>query len=288
MNELIAQLTLFGVANGFAYAIAALGLTIIFGVMRIVNFAHGEFYMLGAFLTATLITGLNFSYLAAVPVAALVLVLLGIVSERIVLAPLHDRSLLTPLIATLGLGMILLNAAELIWGASPRSVQSPMEQSIWIIGPLFMTGQRIFIVAVSVIVVLLLGAFLKYTTAGKLIRATAQNAEGAALVGINIAAVRSLTFGLGCGLAGLSGSLLGATSMAYPFMGQALALKAFAVTILGGLGSVPGAIIGGLTLGIVEALAGGLLSTEYRDLFSYAIIILVLLLRPEGLMGARR
>ncbi|MBR1172738.1 branched-chain amino acid ABC transporter permease [Bradyrhizobium sp. KB893862 SZCCT0404] len=288
MIDLVGQLAILGVANGVGYVVASLGLTIIFGVMRVVNFAHGEFYMLGAFTASTLIAGLGLHYLVALPLAAIIVGFIGLVCERLALAPLHDRSPLTSLLATLGLSIILLNGAELIWGASPRPVQSPFEQEVVVLGPVYLTGQRILIMLVGAVVVSLLGMFLRYATSGKLIRATAQDPEGAALVGINVGAVRGITFGIGCGLAGLSGGLLGATAMAYPFMGQAIALKAFAVIILGGLGSVPGAILGGLALGLVEAIAGGLLSTEYKDLFSYAVIISVLLLRPSGLVGARR
>jgi branched-chain amino acid transport system permease protein len=286
--DLVAQLAVLGIANGVGYVVASLGLTIIFGVMRVVNFSHGEFYMLGAFMASTLIVGLGLHYLVALPLAAFIVGFVGIVCEKLVLAPLHDRSPLTPLLATLGLSIILLNGAELIWGASPRPVQSPFEQEIIVIGPVYLTGQRVLIMLIGAVTVSLLGIFLRYATAGKLIRATAQDPEGAALVGIDVNAVRGITFGLGCGLAGLSGGLLGATAMAYPFMGQAIAIKAFAVIILGGLGSVPGAILGGLALGLVEAIAGGLLSTEYKDLFSYAVIISVLLLRPSGLVSARQ
>lgn len=288
MTDLIAQLAALGIVNGFGYAIAALGLTIIFGVMRVVNFAHGEFYMLGALVAATLVTSLGVPYLVAVPLSGIVVAVVGLASERLVLAPLHDRPHLTLLLATIGISMILLNAAELLWGSVPRPVPSPMERSIWVVGPVFLTGQRIFIVAISAVIVILLGVFLKYSTTGKIIRATAQDAEGAALSGINVAAVRSMTFALGCALAALSGGLLGAMTLAYPFMGQALVIKAFAVTILGGLGSLPGAIVGGLALGVVEATAGGLISTEYRDIFSYVAMIAVLLLRPQGLMGAAK
>ncbi|MDI6029404.1 branched-chain amino acid ABC transporter permease [Corticibacterium sp. UT-5YL-CI-8] len=288
MSDLIAQLAVFGIVNGFGYAIAALGLTIIFGVMRIVNFAHGEFYMLGAFVAATLIATTGVPYLVAIPLSSVVVGVIGIASERVFIAPLHNRSHLTLLLSTLAISMIFLNAAELIWGSAPRVITSPFEESLYVIGPVFLTGQRVFIVAVGIVVVVGLGLFLKYSTAGKIIRATAQNPEGAALIGVNIGLVRSMTFGFGCGLAALSGALLAPISMTYPVMGQALAIKAFAVTILGGLGSLPGAIIGGLTLGVVEAIAGGTLSTAYRDLFSYAAIIIVLLLRPQGLMGAAR
>jgi branched-chain amino acid transport system permease protein len=286
--DLVAQLAVLGIANGVGYVVAALGLTIVFGVMRVVNFSHGEFYMLGAFTASTLIAGLGLHYLVALPLAAFIVGCIGIVCEKLALAPLYDRSPLTPLLATLGLSIILLNSAELVWGASSRAVQSPFEQEIIVIGPIYLTGQRALVMLIGAITVSLLGAFLKYATAGKLIRATAQNSEGAALVGIDVDAVRGITFGLGCGLAGLSGGLLGATAMAYPFMGQAVAIKAFAVIILGGLGSVPGAILGGLALGLVEAIAGGLLSTEYKDLFSYAVIVSVLMFRPSGLLGARQ
>jgi branched-chain amino acid transport system permease protein len=152
----------------------------------------------------------------------------------------------------------------------------------------YLTYQRVFIVVLGIALILFIQQFLKRTTMGKLMRATAQNREGAALVGINIHWVHNFTFGFGCSLAAISGALLGSTTMIYPHIGQAMVIKAFVVVILAGLGSVPGAVVGGIVLGIVEAIAGGYISIEYKDAFGYAMIIIVLLLKPSGLFGRKR
>jgi len=284
---MLTQLIAFGVVNGIGYALAAIGLTLIFGVMKVINFAHGEFYMLGAFIAYTLVVTLGVPYMVALFLAGLIVAIIGMVCERLSIAPLRGRPDRNVLLSTLALSMILLNGAQLIWSATPKRIPSAMEDAYLILGPVYLTHQRIFIVILGTLIMVLLHLGLKYTTAGKLMRATAQDRDGSVLVGINIHKVHSLTFGIGCGLAGLSGALMGATMVTYPYMGQMMVVKAFVITVLGGLGSVPGAIIGGITLGLVEALAGGYVSIEYKDVFGYVLIILVLLWKPSGLLGAR-
>lgn len=284
---MLTQLIAFGVVNGIGYALAAIGLTLIFGVMKVINFAHGEFYMLGAFIAYTLVVTLGVPYMVALFVAALTVAIIGMVCERLSIAPLRGRPDRNVLLSTLALSMILLNGAQLIWSATPKRIPNAMEDAYLILGPVYLTQQRVFIVLLGTLIMVLLHLGLKHTTAGKLMRATAQDRDGAMLIGINIHRVHSVTFGLGCGLAGLSGALMGATMVTYPYMGQMMVVKAFVITVLGGLGSVPGAIIGGITLGLVEALAGGYVSIEYKDVFGYVLIILVLLCKPSGLLGAR-
>lgn len=284
--EVLIQLVSLGCVNGLGYALSAIGLTLIFGVMKVINFAHGEFYMLGAFVAYTLVASLGIHYIPALGLTVVIVAAIGMLCERLSVAPLRDRSPLTLLLATLALSMILLNGAQMVWSATPRRIPSSMEEAYIILGPIYLTHQRVFIAIVAFIVIALLHLFLKRTTLGKLMRATAQDLDGAMLVGINVHRVHNLTFGIGCGMAALSGALVGATMMTYPYMGQQMVMKAFVVTILGGLGSVPGAILGGVFLGIVEALAGGFISIEYKDVFGFSLIIMVLLLKPSGLLGA--
>lgn len=276
-----------GIVNGMGYALFATGLTLIFGIMNIINFAHGEFYMLGAFVIFTILSLLNTSYIVSLLITMIVLFGIGMLSERLAIRPVRARHPLTQLLSTLALSMILVNGSDMIWSSEPKRIPNSFEDSFVTFASISLSYQRIFIVIMGIIIFILLQQFLKRTTMGKLMRATAQNPDGAALIGINFHLVHNFTFGVGCALAGISGALLGSTTMIYPYIGQLLVIKAFVVVILGGLGSVLGALIGGLCLGIVEAIAAGYISIEYKDLFGYAIIILVLLFKPSGLFGKK-
>jgi len=277
-----------GLVNGMTYVLIATGLTLIFGVLRIVNFAHGEFYMLGAFFTYYAMTLLGLDYICATVIATVVVAGFGILANSLFFWPLRREHEFTILLCSLGLALLLTNGGEVLFGADPKYVSSPFSDEVVEMGDLIVTQQRVVIFLVGVAVLVALYFFIKTSTIGKMMRATAQNPEGAALTGINIRRVHAYTFALAGGLAALAGALVGPTAMIFPTVGSWAVLKGFIVVIMGGLGSIPGALVGGLLLGVIEALGGGYVSLGFAEAIGYAIIIAVLLWRPQGLFGAAR
>lgn len=275
-----------GVVNGMNYVLISTGLTLVFGVLRVINFAHGEFYMLGAFLTYFSMSALGIGYLPAVLLATVAVGALGILVNRLFFWPLRKEHEFTVLLSSLGLALLVTHGAELGFGHDPKYLNSPFTDDILEVGTVVLTQQRVLIFAAAVLVLAATYAAIRWTTFGRMMRATAQNPEGAALTGVDIRFVHTITFVLACGLAGLAGALVGPVAMIFPTVGSWAVLKGFIVVILGGLGSVPGALVGGLTLGVVEALAGGYVSLGFMEAIGYAIIILVLLWRPQGLFGS--
>ena len=284
----LAQQITNGLVNGMAYVLIATGLTLVFGVLHIINFAHGEFYMLGAFLTYFAAKMLGLDYISAALLATVGVGVLGMLANRLFFWPLRKEHEFTILLSSLGLALLLTNGGELIFGAAPKYVASPFADNVLEVGQLVVTQQRVLIFFAGAVVLGLLFLFIRHTTMGKMMRATAQNPEGAALSGVNIRQVYTVTFVLACGLAAFAGALVGPTSMIFPTIGSWAVLKGFIVVILGGLGSIPGALIGGLTLGVVESLAGGYISLGFAQAIGYAIIIIMLLWRPQGLFGTAR
>ncbi|RBI73473.1 branched-chain amino acid ABC transporter permease [Roseovarius sp. TE539] len=285
---LLIQQIMNGLVNGMTYVLIATGLTLVFGVLHIINFAHGEFYMLGAFFTFFASKLLGLDYVTAGILATVAVASLGIVANRFFFWPLRREHEFTLLLSSLGLALLLTNGGELIFGADPKYISSPFADGIVAMGPMILTQQRILIFGVGALMLLLLYFFIQKTTMGKMMRATAQDAEGAALTGVDIRRVYTVTFVLACGLAALAGALVGPTAMIYPTVGSWAVLKGFIVVVLGGLGSIVGALIGGLTLGVVEALVGGYISLGFAQAVGFAIIIVVLLWRPNGLFGVAR
>ena len=275
-----------GLVNGMAYVLISTGLTLVFGVLRVINFAHGEFYMLGAFLTYYAAKVLGLPYLPGVLVATIAVAGLGLVANAFFFWPLRKEHEFTILLSSLGLALLITHLAEHTFGHDPKYVASPFADEVLEVGALILTWQRILIFLVAMAVLGLTYAMIRYTLFGKMMRATAQSPDGAALTGINIRFVHALTFVLACGLAALAGALVGPTAMIFPTVGSWAVLKGFIVVVMGGLGSVPGALVGGLSLGVIEAMAGAYVSLGFMEAIGYAIIILVLLWRPEGLFGA--
>ena len=286
--DVLAQQLTNGMVNGMTYVLIATGLTLVFGVLHIINFAHGEFYMLGAFFTYFAVKLLGLDYISAAVAATRGVAVHGISANRLFFWPLRKEHEFTILLSSLGLGLLLTNGGELLFGADPKYVPSPFADSIIEVGQLVVTQQRVLIFFVGAVVLILLNLFIRRTRMGKMMRATAQNPEGAALTGVNIRQVYTVTFVLACGLAALAGAMVGPTSMIFPTIGGWAVLKGFIVVILGGLGSIPGAVIGGLALGVIESLAGGYISLGFAQAIGYAIIIVVLLFRPQGLFGTAR
>lgn len=290
--EILVQQVLDGLMIGAAYALMAVGLTIIFGLMDVVNFAHGEFYMLAAFLLFQLAGVMGVSYFLALPLAVLSVGILGVAVQRTLIRRLQGRSRLSYLyatsIATIGLSITLQNTAQLAWGAVPKSIPQPFPVQPILLGDVALSPIRLFIVVASVVVIALLGFGLMRTMAGRMIRATFQDRDAAALIGLPVDRIDALAFGGGAMLAALGGALLGSAFQVYPTMGGLATLKAFVVVILGGMGSFPGAIAGGFLLGVSESLAAGYLSAGLKDAVGFVVVVAVLMIRPTGLLPAVR
>lgn len=280
--EIVAQYAFNGLVLGANYALIGIGLTLIFGIMNIANFAHGQFYMLGGFLAYMLVARLGLHYLAALPVAVAIVAALGWVLERVVFARLQDRSPMTAVLATIGLSILLESGALLTWGPQPEAIPTPFSPMPIVLGPLFVTPARVFVLGVTLVALVGLYAFLNRSQLGTAMRATFQNRDAAALAGVDIRRMRSGTFALGAGLAALGGVLLGSLFLVHPTMGESATLKAFIVVILGGLGSVPGSAVGGLILGLAESF-GTMASSAWKDATGFLLVILILLYRPDGL-----
>jgi len=279
------QQLLNGLANGMGYVLIAVGLTLVFGVLRVVNFAHGEFFMLGAYVTYYGMTLAGMDYISALLMATVMVAGLGILANRFFFQPLKKEHEFTILLSSLGLALLLSHLAETIFGADPKYVDTPFSDATLSLGEITVTQQRIGVIVVASAMIAATYWFIKHTRMGKMMQATAQNPEGAALTGINTRFVHAYTFALACALAALSGALVGPTAMLYPTVGDWAVLKGFIVVVMGGLGSVTGALLGGLILGVAESLGGGYISLGFKEAIGYAIIIVVLLLRPNGLFN---
>lgn len=283
-----AQQVLNGATIGVMYALAAIGLTLTFGILRVINFAHGEFYMLGAFLSYTVLTLADVGYVQALALAVLVACAVGLVAERVTVRPLRARHHFTVVLSTLGLSIFLQNGALAVWGPDPREITLPWDGPV-LVGGLVLSRMRLLALVTGMVLIVGLTLFIRHTRVGMAMRAVARNPDAAALMGVNVPRIYAFTFSVGAGLAAVSGGLLGAIFTIEPTMGEWAVIKAFSVVIMGGLGNVPGAVAGGLLLGIAESLSVGYLphGVGYRDGIGYAMIILVLLLRPQGLFGRR-
>jgi branched-chain amino acid transport system permease protein len=276
-----------GLIVGGGYALMGIGLTLIFGIMRVVNFAHGELYMLGAFFLYTLfsLAGLNFFVSSALAVVGVGMV--GAVIERLVLRRLRDQPIEIPMLATVALSVIIQNAAILLWDPSPKTIKHVFSPVPFTLGPVHMVWIRVFAGAMAVALIVSSHLLIQKTRIGRAMRATFQDTDMARLTGVDVDRVYMFTFAFGAALAGASGALLGAVFWVYPAMGDLAALKSFAVVIMGGLGNFLGAIVGGLLLGVSESLGAGYVSSGYKDAIGFVLIIILLLWRPQGLFGKK-
>jgi branched-chain amino acid transport system permease protein len=285
MEELLQQI-FNGLVVGSVYILMAVGLTIIFGVMNIVNFAHGEFYMLGAYFAFILVNILKLNFFVGLIVASIVVGLFGIVIERIInrFGKMTEVDYIYyTILMTIAISMILSNTVNVLAGPAQKQILSGISTAPIQIGSVIVNVYRLLVIAIAFSVSIIFGLFLKYSKFGKAMRATFENKEAAASVGINTSIVNMVTFGIGTFMASIGGILVGAMFNIFPFMGSQANLKAFAVVILGGLGSFSGAILGGTMLGIIESITSGYFSIGYKDAVSFILIILVLVFRPEGL-----
>ena len=310
--QLFIQLTVNGVTLGSLYALIALGYSLVYGILKLLNFAHGDVYMVGAFIGYGVLTALGGPLsldIALVPLIVLMFLAamlgsgaLGVLIERFAYRPLRDAPRLAPLISALGVSFFLQNSALLLLGAGFRSYDSFLlgskQPELFVPGPLIdpvfvihgVNVQTIQVVVVSVTVGLMvaLTLFVARTQLGKAMRATAFDREAAAMMGIDVDRVIASTFFIGSVLAGAAGVMFGLLfSQVFHLMGFLAGLKGFTAAVVGGIGSIPGAMLGGLLVGLAESYAAGYVGGRWSDLFVFGILILVLLVRPSGLLGAR-
>ena len=274
-----------GLVLGGTYALLGIGLTLIFGLMNLVNFAHGELYTLGAYATFAAVTLGGWNFFVAVAAAIVVGAVAGALCERVLLAPLRDESIDTTMLVMIGLWIALQNAELLGWGGVAKSIPHPFPTAPLTLGPVGIAPLRVFVVLTALALIGLSWLLIQKTRLGTAMRATFQDRETAALMGVSIERVHTITFAFGAGLAAAAGALLGPVFLLYPSMGDLASLKAFSVVILGGLGNFVGAALGGLVLGVAEELGAGYISSGYRDAVGFLIIVAVLLLRPSGLFA---
>jgi branched-chain amino acid transport system permease protein len=276
-----------GLILGGGYALMGIGLTLIFGIMRVVNFAHGEFYMLGAFFLFTLFSLWGLNFLLGSALAVLGVGLVGAAVERVILRRLRAQPIEIPMLATVALSVIIQNAAILLWDPSPKTIRHPFSPVPLTLGPIHVVWIRVFAGATAVALIVGSHLLIQKTRIGRAMRATFQDTDMARLAGVDVDRVYMFTFAFGAALAGASGALLGAVFWVYPAMGDLAALKSFAVVIMGGLGNFLGAIVGGLLLGVSESLGAGYVSSGYKDAIGFILIIFLLLWRPQGLFGKK-
>ncbi|WHZ05249.1 branched-chain amino acid ABC transporter permease [Neobacillus sp. YX16] len=281
----ILQTLISGLLLGGIYSLISMGLNLILGVVRIVNFAHGEFLMIAMYLSFVFYSTMGLDpYVSGILVIAC-LFILGLITQRFLIQPILDTPDTTKIFVTLGLSIALQNLALMTMGANHMSVRTSYQSSVISIGELAISIPRLisFIVAISVAALLYL--FLQKTMVGKAVRAVSMQRQAAHLMGINVKKIYLLAFGIGIGLVGLAGSMLTPIYSVYPTLGTSFVLIAFVVVVLGGMGSMFGAFFGGLIIGLVEALSGVLLETGLKEAVYFAIFILVLLFRPSGIFG---
>jgi branched-chain amino acid transport system permease protein len=291
LQQLINGLTL-----GAVYALIALGYTMVYGILQLINFAHGEVYMLGAYLGIIVLGFLTSIGLTAVslPLAVIITLIVsmlfcsayGMTIEKIAYKPLRNAPRLSPLISAIGVSIFLQNFVMLSQGATDKVFPPIIRAEGIAISNARITFLQIFIIIASVLMMGSLHLFIMKTKLGKAMRATAQDRRMASLLGIDIDRVISITFIIGSGLAAAAGVMV---AMYYGlvnyFIGYVAGIKAFTAAVLGGIGSIPGAMLGGILLGLLEALGAGYISSEYKDVFAFGLLIIILILRPEGLLG---
>jgi branched-chain amino acid transport system permease protein len=285
--DLFLQFLVNGLVTGSFYALSALGLTLIFGLMRVVNFAHGEFYMLGGVLGWFVTSRLGLDFISGMLLVAVVMATFGWLVDRMLIERVRDQGEEPGILLTIGLAIFLANSALLAVGTAPLKIEGPVANKLVLLGPVAITQLRLFSVAVCALLILAAHLLVRHTTLGRAMRATFQDPMAARLAGIKTERVYAATFALGSTLAAMSGMLLGSIYSAQVAIGGLISLKAFVVVILGGMGSFAGAIVGGLILGVAEAMWGGYISTGLVDIIGFIIVILTLVLRPCGLFSTR-
>lgn len=277
-----------GISLGSIYALIALGYTMVYGIIQLINFAHGEIIMVGAFVGFFAITKFNMNFFAAMLLAMIACSLLGVIIERVAYKPVRNSGRLAALITAIGVSLLLQNGGLYIFGADYQSFPQafPKRTFQFLDGVITITSYQILILIVTIIMMVVLHFIVNKTKTGKAMRAVSYDKDAALLMGINVDSVISVTFAIGSALAAVAGVLLGLYyQTVQPLMGLMPGLKAFVAAVLGGIGVIPGAMAGGFLLGIIEALVSGYWSTNYRDVVVFLILIFILIVKPSGLFG---
>jgi branched-chain amino acid transport system permease protein len=283
---MLGQVVVSGILSGGLYAMVALGLALIFGVMRVINIAHGPLLMLGAYATFFLYSRLDMNPFLTVPLSMAALFVVGMLLQRSLVFRVVDAPELSSLLLTFGISIALVNLAQLAFTSDLRAVE--YITGAWLVGGLALSKPRVIAFVFAAGVTGLAFVFLQRTRLGKAIRATSQSREVAMVCGIDVARIHMITFGLASALAAAGGSLLAVIVAIQPEMGQVWTFKSFLVIVLGGAGNYPGALLGGMLLGLVEQLASLFLTTQLSEVVAYVLLVLVLLVRPTGLLGGRQ
>jgi len=281
-----------GLTQGSVYALLALGFTLIFGTLRMVTFAHGEVYMVGAYVGFEVIRLLHPNLLLSLGAALAATAILGIAIELLAFHFLRNAPHATSLLVTIGISILLVNAAQKIWGPETQAISFPLLNRLgnfeFEVGGVYITFLQIAVLGVTVLLMLLLYLIINRTKLGMVIRATAQDYEAAFAMGVNVDRIYMAAFAIGSMLGGVAGVLVGVYyNMFYPTMGGLYGLKAFSASVVGGLTSLPGAVLAGLLIGVVETYAVEFGASNFRHIFSFVFMILILLLRPGGLLGGK-
>lgn len=277
-----------GLSLGSIYALIALGYTMVYGIIKLINFAHGDIYMIGAFIGLYCGKNLGLSLLPTLIISMIGAALCGVIIEKVAYKPLRNSPRITLLITAIGISLLLENGMKLAVGSSPKAFPKLLSTEVIKLGSLSLETSKILMLVVSIMLVVFLQFIVFKTKIGKAMRAASYDIEAASLMGINVNNIISITFAIGSALAGAAGVLVSlAFKVVEPYMGMIPGLKAFIAAVLGGIGSIPGALIGGPLIGLTETLTKAYISTILSDAIVFAILIIILLVKPSGLLGIK-
>lgn len=286
-TDLILNVAVGGILTGLIYGLMALGLSVIYGVIRVVNFAHGEMMTIAMFLAMVAFSAFKIDPLVMIVPIGVVLFALGYVMQAGLINPFINRPEHSQFILLVAVAIIMVNVLLLIFGPDAKGVQTSYSLDSFLLGPLVIDATKFYAGAAAIAVAIVLFAFFQFAPIGKAIRACADNYTGALVVGLDVKRLYALTFGIGAACVGAAGSILILIIDVTPQIGPAYTLLAFVIVITGGLGSMPGALVGGILIGLTEALAGLFFTPSAKSMFAFGILVLVLLFRPEGILGRK-
>jgi branched-chain amino acid transport system permease protein len=272
---------------GGTYALLGVGLTLVFGIMKVVNFTHGELYTFGAYMVYLFVVPLGLDFFVAIAFSIIMGIMLGALLEFLLLRPVRGADIDTTMLVMIGAWIILQNAEQFTWSGIAKSIPTPFSADPLVLGTVSVSWNRVFVFLTAIAMIVAVNAVIQRTKLGQAMRATFQDRDTAMLMGVNINLIYMATFAIGSGLAATAGALLGPVFVVTPTMGNLAALKAFAIVIMGGLGNFWGAAIGGFILAFVEEFGAGYISSGYRDAMGFLLIILVLMYRPTGLFSQK-